>query len=665
MQEINHSDLFWPALDRLIAGTAATSRTAREVSRFLNRENDIARFFETEKSDPPTPAEWRKLCRKARTMAQRKVDAPVHLVARLRGFARRAGLNETETSLLELAIKLAQSNECNGLAEMLVDELEWPRDRAIALMGGLDRGAVRTALGTRSRLSRAGLIDAPSDFMGGRHRNLGFEISDLMRRAVSADGDMADTLVRSGGAPDTCWSDFDHIAPARNFARDMLRGALAGRACGVNILLYGPPGTGKTQLCHLLAAELGADLRMVRTEDEDGDEPTRRERLNHLRLAQTLFRDAGDTLILFDEIEDLMPAFNPFSRNEGSKVHQNLMFEENPVPILWTTNDISGIPVSVRRRISFSIEMREPAPQVRSRVMARLAAEQGLNLPAPQLDQLARQNPVAPALLANALRTAALAGGEMSALEQVLGTSRQLVEGRPPRPQTQGEAFDPALTSTDFDLAGLTRRLRDSNHRVSLCLSGLPGTGKSAFARHLAARMGLEVIEKRASDLLSMYVGGSEQNIAAAFAEARDTRSFLIFDEADSLLADRANARHSWEVTQVNEMLTWMESHPLPFACTTNLVDRLDPASLRRFSLKIGFGPLNAVQARLAFAQFFAQEAPAGLDHLQGLVPGDFACVAGRRDWLDDASAEGLMRELRRELAARGEPMRQIGFVTH
>ena len=39
----------------------------------------------------------------------------------------------------------------------------------------------------------------------------------------------------------------------------------------------------------------------------------------------------------------------------------------------------------------------------------------------------------------------------------------------------------------------------------------------------------------------------------------------LIFDEADSFLQNRNNAQRSFEVTQVNEMLTWMESHEYPF----------------------------------------------------------------------------------------------------
>ena len=83
----------------------------------------------------------------------------------------------------------------------------------------------------------------------------------------------------------------------------------------------------------------------------------------------------------------------------------------------------------------------------------------------------------------------------------------------------------------------------------------------------------MKVLHKRASDLISKWVGESEQNIAAAFAEARWKKMLLVIDEADSFLQDRRHAHRSWEVTQVNEMLTQMESHPLPFVCTTNLMD--------------------------------------------------------------------------------------------
>jgi hypothetical protein len=53
-----------------------------------------------------------------------------------------------------------------------------------------------------------------------------------------------------------------------------------------------------------------------------------------------------------------------------------------------------------------------------------------------------------------------------------------------------------------------------------------------------------------------MWLGESEKTIAGAFEEAADLRAFLIIDEADSLLRDRLAAQHSWEITQVNEMLT-------------------------------------------------------------------------------------------------------------
>ena len=131
--------------------------------------------------------------------------------------------------------------------------------------------------------------------------------------------------------------------------------------------------------------------------------------------------------------------------------------------------------------------------------------------------------------------------------------------------------------------------VRSPSRALSFCLSGPPGTGKSAYARYLAERLDMEILEKRFSDLTSLYLGQSEKAIAAAFEEAADLRAFLILDEADSLLRDRAVARNSWEVTQVDEMLTWTESHRFPFACTTNAPDLLDPALARFILFKVRF----------------------------------------------------------------------------
>ena len=202
-----------------------------------------------------------------------------------------------------------------------------------------------------------------------------------------------------------------------------------------------------------------------------------------------------------------------------------------------------------------------------------------------------------PGVAAGVTTAARLAGGGIGAVHRgVHSLSRLLGCDKPP--QATPQRFDLSLVRADIDPAVLADRLASSRERhFSLCLLGAPGTGKSALTRYLAERLGLEVVQKRASDLLSKYVGDTEKHIAEAFAEARASGAFLVFDEADSLLADRRLADRNWEVSQVNEMLTWMESHPLPFACTTNLVDHLDPATLRRFVFKITLDYLAPAQA--------------------------------------------------------------------
>ena len=80
------------------------------------------------------------------------------------------------------------------------------------------------------------------------------------------------------------------------------------------------------------------------------------------------------------------------------------------------------------------------------------------------------------------------------------------------------------------------------------------------------------LLVRRASDLLSMFVGEVEKNIARAFREAEDDGALLLIDEVDSFLQDRRGAQRSWEVTQVNEMLTQMEGFAGVFIASTNLL---------------------------------------------------------------------------------------------
>jgi DNA polymerase III delta prime subunit len=55
---------------------------------------------------------------------------------------------------------------------------------------------------------------------------------------------------------------------------------------------------------------------------------------------------------------------------------------------------------------------------------------------------------------------------------------------------------------------------------VRMLFYGLSGTGKTEFARYISESLGKELLLKRASDIFDKYVGGTEQNIAAAFEEA-------------------------------------------------------------------------------------------------------------------------------------------------
>ena len=224
-------------------------------------------------------------------------------------------------------------------------------------------------------------------------------------------------------------------------------------------------------------------------------------------------------------------------------------------------------------------------------------------------------------------------------------------------------SYDISLVNADMDMADLTDKIKQSRKmNFSLCLYGLSGSGKSHYALHLAEQLGIKAIIKKVSDIQSCYVGECEKNIAAMFKQAEEQNAMLILDEADSFLQDRSNAVRSWEISQVNELLVNLENTKIPFAATTNLMDTLDQASLRRFTFKIGFSYMTEEQTKRAFKYFFNLESDF---HIKGLCCGDFANVKKKADFMNITDINTITKMLKEEVSLKKLPdlnKNKIGF---
>lgn len=231
------------------------------------------------------------------------------------------------------------------------------------------------------------------------------------------------------------------------------------------------------------------------------------------------------------------------------------------------------------------------------------------------------------------------------------------------------EVYDPAFLNADADLAHVAAGLGQSKSG-RLCLYGPPGTGKTAYARWLAEQIGAPLLVRRASDLMSMWVGENEKNIARAFEQADQEGALLSIDEVDSFLQDRRTAQRGWEVSLVNEMLTQMESFSGIFVASTNLMEGLDPAMLRRFDLKVCFDYLGCTQAHALFRRHCAglglpeptHEQLTRLSGLKKLTPGDFATAARQSRFHPFRSSMDLLKALEAECAMKNGA-RAMGFI--
>ena len=460
-------------------------------------------------------------------------------------------------------------------------------------------------------------------------------------------------------------SDFKYIEDKQKKVVKILKSAVRKKQKGVNILLYGSVGVGKTEFAKLAANIASIPMYAVITETDKYKEASREDRLVDLYSKQHILSRIKNSCILFDEAEDVMNRGFSFM-GSASKGYLNKILETTSVPVIWTTNNIYDVDPAFLRRMTYAIEFEKLSEENRLDIWKKVLKKNNLNVCKSKLKELNKTYDIPPSLIANAVHSTKMINGDENDFEDFIENVARVVTKKKNvknKKTFDGKSYDINLVNTDIDMDELTQKIKNAGKlNFSLCLYGEPGTGKSYYARYLANILGVEVVFKRASDLISAYVGETEQNIAKAFDEAKSKKAMLIFDEADTFLQNRNNAVRSWEVSQVNEMLTWMESHEYPFVCTTNLLDTLDEASLRRFTFKIKFDFMTQNQVNTAIEHFFGIK-NAGVN-IKGLTAGDFATVKKKIDFLGTKDLDEIAKMLTDEVKIKKSKNLQntVGF---
>ncbi len=582
---------------------------------------------------------------------------------------------------------------------------------AIADVAGVKASEVGEALRAGSRLERIGMVEN----LISEHNIT--DLADLMKvseklppvlmREYRSQSELMAVFTRPAARSALAAADFDYVGEDVRLLVGLLREAVARKEAGVNVLLYGPPGTGKTELARALAQAAGLELFEVEYADRDGNALSGRDRYRSLQIAQVFLKGTAHSALLFDEVEDVFPPISseaaqimaraehvasPHTNSVSGKAWVNQILESNAVPTLWVTNRIEQIDPAFRRRFAYHLELKSPPPGAREQLVRKTL--EGAAVSDTLVARLTERKGLTPAQIRTAVRFAELAaspgkpGARRAAragpkaaplLDELIERqlrNADLALGRKPdlvqRPSATQYSLDMLNVESRYELPRIIAALKARGHGC-LCFHGAPGTGKTALAEHMAQQLERPLMIRRASDLVSKFVGETEQQMAGMFREAEAEKAVLLLDEADSFLQDRRGAQRTYEVTEVNEMLQGMERFAGIFVCTTNLMDSIDQAALRRFTFKIRFKPLTAAQRETMFVVEALGGERGRLDEglrarlasLDQLCPGDFAAVKRQVEILAEALEPGeFMAQLEAEHRIKPEvrEARKIGF---
>jgi len=638
-------------------------------------------------------ADWLgRSLKKESTLVEKNIDALAGLLQ----------LNPAERALLLYGTLARYQRDLRGLLVEFKVANAQEAYATIAGVAGVSETDVAEALRAGSRLERIGMVEN----LISEHNIT--DLADLMKvseqlppvlmRQYEGPSELMAVFTRPAVRSQLTQSDFHYVGSDQQMLTSLLANAVARKEPGVNVLLYGPPGTGKTELAKVAAQAAELQLYEVEYADRDGNSLSGRDRYRSLQISQVFLKGSSNVALLFDEVEDVFPPISTdaaqlmarmdtgdgaLSGSVSGKAWVNQILETNPVPVIWITNRIEQIDPAFRRRFQYHLELKSPPPGAREQLISRALA--GVEVADGFAAKLAERKGLTPAQIRTAVKFAKLASSSAQPpADELQGLiERQLVNADKALGNASGERgarrvvtnYDLGLVNTEsrFEIPKIVEALRRRTYGT-LCFYGPPGTGKTALAEHIAHKLQRPLMIRQASDIMSKYVGETEQNMAKMFDEAQSENAVLLLDEADSFLRSRRMAERNYEVSEVNEMLQGMERYSGVFICTTNLFQELDEAALRRFTFKVQFKPLTAPQRERMFvtealggdAARLSDEQVERLKRLDALTPGDFAAVRRQIDVLGEAfEPDEFLSQLESEHRVKPEVRQQrgIGFL--
>jgi transitional endoplasmic reticulum ATPase len=448
------------------------------------------------------------------------------------------------------------------------------------------------------------------------------------------------------------------------------------------ILFHGPPGTGKTLLSRAIAGEYG--MRYIRFSPATiASAYVHEAAANVRRMFETAANNVPCVLFL-DEIDTIASDRGDQPSADHREVVTQLMnsLEEfRTVPglvIAAATNDVDRLDPGLREgRFDLKILVGLPDTEAREEI-ARVHLERrgdavdwdGIDVAAVASRTRGRN--------AAMIETIVSSAAQRALAEDRLIEQDDLMAALTEREAMDRISLDDPLTWDDVVLAPDVREQLDELLTVfaepelakklgvtapaGMILHGPPGTGKTTVAKVVASQVNASFYEASAADLLSKWVGESEQKVAKLFSKARANRPSVIFvDEIEGLLGRRTSDSASpWEQRVVGQFLRELDGlrggEGVLLVGATNRIDIVDEAIVGRRLTPSEVG-LPDIDARERLLRLLCRDMALGADV-------DVRGLAGATDGMSGADLKRLRDAAGRKALTRAAKAKKRGAVS-